>query len=225
LDDADLDRATEALRDPDVRARVLNGLNADLWTRITFAHVPDPHWTWTEGRTLSQVAAEVGREPGEVLLDLLVATRLAASAVIEQPPTTDDASLRALLRHPAHVGGSDAIYVGGHPHPRGWGTFARYLGRHVRELGDWTWPQAMVHLAARPAQRLGLTDRGLIRTGLAADLVVFDPATVADEADYASPRRPASGVDDVVVNGVHVLRDGQLTGRLAGRALTPHPGR
>jgi N-acyl-D-amino-acid deacylase len=167
----------------------------------------------------------VDRDPGEVLLDLLVATRLAASAVIEQPPTTDDASVRALLRHPAHLGGSDAIYVGGHPHPRGWGAFARFLGRHVRELGDWTWPQAAVHLAGHPARRFGFTDRGLIRPGLAADLVVIDAATVVDRADYADPRRPASGVDDVFVNGVPVLRAGQLTGNLAGLPLTPFPGR
>jgi N-acyl-D-amino-acid deacylase len=225
LDDADLDRAADTLADPEVRAKVLSGLNPDLWPRITLAHVPDPDWAWTEGRALPEVAAEVGRGPGEVLLDLLVATRLAASAVIGQPPSTDDASVRGLLRHRAHMGGSDAIYVGGHPHPRGWGAFARFLGRHVRELGDWTWEQAVVHLASHPARRFGLTDRGLVRAGLAADLVLIDPASVADRADYANPREPASGVDDVIVNGVPVLRNGWLTGRLTGRPLTPNPGR
>lgn len=225
LDDTDLDRATQKLADPAVRARVLATADPDLWPRITIAHAPHPQWTWTEGHTLPEVATIIGRDPGEALLDLLVATGLTASAVVERPPSSDDASVRTLLRHPAQMGGSDAIYVGGHPHPRGFGAFARFLGRHVRELGDWTWPQAAVHLAARPAQRFGFTDRGQIRPGLVADLVVFDPVTVTDRADYTQPRLTASGVDDVIVNGVLVLRAGELTGALAGQPLTPNPGR
>src|SRR4029078_5240111 len=93
-------------------------------------------------------------------------------------------SVRRMLRHPAHTGGSDGIYVGGHPHPRGFGAFARFLGRHVRELGDWTWGPPAVHLSSHPARRFGLTDRGLLRRGFAADVVVIDPATVTDLAPY-----------------------------------------
>jgi len=228
LDDTDLDRTVDALSDPTNRRRVIDGLNPDLLTRITLAHVPDPddgqQWSWSEGCRLIDAAAEAGVPAGELLVDLLVHTRLAASAVIEAPPSTDEESMRALLRHPAHMAGSDGIYVGGHPHPRGWGAFARLLGRHVRELGDWTWEQAAAHLASHPARRFGLVDRGIIRPGLAADLAVIDPVKVADRADYASPRVLAVGVDDVIVNGVPVLRDGRLTGRLAGAPLTPHSG-
>jgi len=228
LDDTDLDRTVDALSDPTNRRRVIDGLNPDLLTRITLAHVPDPddgqQWSWSEGCRLIDAAAEAGVPAGELLVDLLVHTRLAASAVIEAPPSTEEESMRALLRHPAHMAGSDGIYVGGHPHPRGWGAFARLLGRHVRELGDWTWEQAAAHLASHPARRFGLVDRGIIRPGLAADLAVIDPVKVADRADYASPRVLAVGVDDVIVNGVPVLRDGRLTGRLAGAPLTPHSG-
>ena len=151
-------------------------------------------------------------------------TGLGASAVVERPPTAGPDAIPALLRHPAHTGGSDGIFVGAHPHPRGWGTFARFLGHHVRERGDWTWPQAAQHLAAHPARRFGLTDRGQLRPGLAADLAVVDPATVADRADYAHPTELAVGVDDVVVGGEPVLRGGELTGALAGRPLRPYPG-
>jgi N-acyl-D-amino-acid deacylase len=221
LDDTDLDKVTSTLAADDVRARVASGLNPDLLSRITLAHVPSPEWAWTEGLALTEAAARAGRPAAEVLLDLLVGTRMAASGVIAQPASTDRAALPMLLRHPCHVGGSDGIYVGGHPHPRGWGSFARFLGRHVRERGDWSWPEAAVHLAAHPARRFGLTDRGVLRPGLAADIAVVDPATVADRATYAQPRTLAVGVDDVIVNGVAVLRDGELTGALAGEALSP----
>jgi N-acyl-D-amino-acid deacylase len=93
----------------------------------------------------------------------------------------------------------------------------------VRDLGDWTWEQAALHLAGHPARRFRLLDRGLIRPGQAADLVVVDPVTVADRATYENPREPAVGVEHVLVNGITVLADGVLTpdGRDAGRALRP----
>ncbi len=221
LDNTDLDAVVAALGRPEVRTRVANGLDPDLLDRIALAHVPSPTWAWAEGLALREVAARVDRAGGEVLLDLLIDTGLAASGVITQPASTDRAALPLLLRHPCHVGGSDGIYVGGHPHPRGWGTFARFLGRHVRELGDWSWPEAAVHLAAHPARRFGLTDRGVLRPGLAADIAVVDPVRVADRATYMQPRVLADGIDDVIVNGAVVLRSGELTGALAGAALRP----
>ena len=132
------------------------------------------------------------------------------------PEAAAERSMRALLRHPAQMAGSDGIYRGGHPHPRGWGAFARLLGRHVRELGDWTWEQAAAHMAGHPARRFRLADRGLIRRGQAADIVVLDPATVADKATYASPREPGLGVEHVFVNGVRVLSGGALTAAARG---------
>jgi N-acyl-D-amino-acid deacylase len=198
-------------------------LKPDLWPRLTLAHVPHPDWAWTEGRRLPDAAAEAGLEPGGLLLDLLVATRMEAAVVIDSPATTTDEGLRTLLRHPAHMGGSDGIFIGGHPHPRGWGAFARYLAVQVRTNGDWTWSEAVAHLSTAAANRFGLTDRGVIRPGAAADVVVLDPATVGDRADYDHPRELAVGIDDVLVAGVPVLREGRLTGNLPGRPLTPYP--
>ena len=105
------------------------------------------------------------------MVELLVADRLQVGCVFERRPPTSEESVRTLLRDDRHTGGSDAIYLGGHPHPRAYGAFGRLLGRHVRELGDWTWPQAVVHLAARPADRFGLAGRGRVREGFVADLV------------------------------------------------------
>ncbi len=105
LDDTDLDRVVATLGEPAVRQTVTEGLNPDLLSRITLAHVPAPQWSWAEGLALSAVAERVDRPAAAVLLDLLVDTGLSASAVIAQPATTDEEALRLLLRHPCHVGG------------------------------------------------------------------------------------------------------------------------
>jgi N-acyl-D-amino-acid deacylase len=189
------------------------------WPRLTVSHAPGLEWA--EGLTMVAAAERAGVEPAEFCRRLLTETRLEAGVVSARPDEGPEGeeSVRRMLRHPSHTGGSDGIYVGGHPHPRGFGAFARFLGRHVRELGDWTWEQAVVHLASHPARRFGLADRGLLRGGFVADVVVIDPVTVADQATYAAPRTLATGVDDVFVSGVRVLAGGELTGAAPGRAL------
>ncbi|HEU5026399.1 MAG TPA: amidohydrolase family protein [Spirillospora sp.] len=222
---ADLDAALDALADPAVRARLERDWfprRADVWPRITLSHVPAGDLRWAEGMTLPDAAERAGRGLGAFCCDLLVATRLEAGCVFAQPPSAIEESVRTLLRHPAQMAGSDAVYQGGHPHPRGWGAFARLLGRHVRELGDWTWEEAAVHLAGRAAARFRLADRGRVEAGHAADLVVLDPGTVADRATYERPRVPAEGVEHVLVNGVPVLTGGVLDpAARPGRALKP----
>jgi N-acyl-D-amino-acid deacylase len=210
---ADTDRTLELLESHPVE------WDGSLWPRITFSHVPGAEWA--EGLSLPAAAAEAGVEPGEFCRRILIDTRLEAGCVLARPdegPRAEE-SVRTILRHPGHTGGSDGIYVGGHPHPRGYGAFARMLGHHVRETGDWTLEQAAVHLASHPARRFGLGARGLIRPGQAADVIVLDPETVADRATYADPRLLATGVDDVLVAGVPVLSGGRLTGATPGRAL------
>ena len=233
---ADVDATVAALTDPAVLDRLHREhfpALADLWPRVTMAAVPTgtaagapeggpaDALAWAEGMTVPDVAARLGLTPAEAAVHLLVATRLRASCVFAQPPTNSPESVRALLRHGAHVGGSDAIYAGGRPHPRGWGAFARFLAEHVRTLGDWTWHDAVTHLSTRPAERFALTGRGVVTPGAVADLALVDPDRVRDEATYEDPRRPASGVDDVLVAGVPVLHDGSLTDALPGRPLRP----
>jgi N-acyl-D-amino-acid deacylase len=236
---ADVDATVAALTDPAVLDRLHREhfpALADLWPRVTMAAVPTgtaagapaDALAWAEGTTLPDVATRLGLTPAEAAVHLLVATRLRASCVFAQPPTNSPESVRALLRHRAHVGGSDAIYApvggGGRPHPRGWGAFARFLAEHVRTLGDWTWHDAVTHLSTRPAERFALAGRGVVAPGAVADLALVDPDRVRDEATYEDPRRPASGVDDVLVAGVPVLRDGSLTDALPGRPLRPGTG-
>jgi N-acyl-D-amino-acid deacylase len=128
-------------------------------------------------------------------------------------------NVRAIMRHRTHTGGSDGLLVGDRPHPRAWGTFPRYLGRYVRELGVLGLEECVAHLTGRPARRLGLTGRGLVREGFAADLVLFDPETVADTATFDQPRQRALGLPYVLVNGVPVIDDDRPTGAAPGGSL------
>jgi N-acyl-D-amino-acid deacylase len=248
---ADFTATLDALTDPGTARRLDDEWSAgggELWDRITLSHVPADELRWAEGMRLSEAARRADLDPAAFCRALLVTTRLetgcvfgyravpssAAAARAEKeghtkaathPEMVADQSMRTLLRHPSQMAGSDGIYRGGHPHPRGYGAFARLLGRHVRELGDWTWEQAAVHMAGHTARRFGLRDRGLVRRGQAADIVVLDPATVGDRATYESPREPAVGVEHVFVNGIQVLSGGALTqaarGTPPGRVLRP----
>ncbi|GAA4837621.1 amidohydrolase family protein [Luteimicrobium xylanilyticum] len=216
---AEPDRTVALLQDPAVRERLRTehfpGL-ADLWARVTMANVPG-ELRWTEGTSLLDVAARLGLDPEDTALELLVSTRLQAGCVFAQPPTNSAGSVRALANHEAQLAGSDAIYAGGRPHPRGWGAFARFASEHVG-AGDWSWADAAEHLSARAARRFGLAGRGTVRVGAVADLALVDPATVRDLATYEGPRTPAQGVDDVVVGGRHVLAGGAL---VDGRPTRP----
>ncbi|MGW0251481.1 N-acyl-D-amino-acid deacylase family protein [Nocardia goodfellowii] len=216
---ADLDGTLEALSDRAVRELLDTQIDDSLWSAFILAHVPTARYRWAEGLPLDRAAAWAGVRPAVFCADVLVESGLDVGIVFDYPERALEDSVRCLLRHEAHMGGSDGIYLGGRPHPRGYGAFARMLARHCRELGDWTWAEAGAHLAARPAARFRLTDRGVLARGKAADVVVVDPHTVRDRATYAAPREPATGIDDVIVGGVPVLAGGRRTGRLPGTVL------
>ena len=222
------DATLARLADPAVRARLraegFVGPQGSL-DDVRLSYVDAPAYRAYEGLTLAEAARRATGEAGpeaivDFVCDVLVASSLAVGCVAAHRQRTE-ADVTALMRHPAMMGGSDGIFAGGRPHPRGWGCFARYLGHYVREARTWTLEEAVQHLAAHPARRLGLVDRGLIRPGLAADLVVFDPERIADRATYADGRQPAVGVDHVLVNGEPVLVAGERTAALPGRALRP----
>jgi N-acyl-D-amino-acid deacylase len=176
-----------------------------------------------EGRTLREaveLAGADGGQPerlGELICTILRASHMAAGCVVPHRRRGEE-DVRALMRHPAMMAGSDGIYTGGFPHPRGTGCFARYLGHYVRE-GMWTLETAVQRLAAHAAQRFGLRDRGLLREGMAADVVVFDDRAIVDRSTFADGKPFAEGVAHVLVNGEVVLHAGRRTAALAGRGL------
>ncbi|MBS1673844.1 MAG: amidohydrolase family protein [Actinobacteria bacterium] len=209
-----------ALRDTCVqRASHSPSLGPDWPEMITLAHIAAPEFAWAHGLTLRAAAAREGADPMEFAFDLLAASRMECSAVMAVHNPRPDGELARIFAHPAHLGGSDGIFIGAHPHPRAAGTFPRYLRRFVRELGAWTWADAVQHLSAHPARRFGLGRRGVIEAGAVADLLLVDPETVADGSTYEHPTRPAVGIDDVFVGGIRVLAAGELTGALPGRGL------
>ena len=123
--------------------------------------VANPDWRWAEGHTVAAAANQAGLPAGDFVCEILAASDMAVGIVAFRPGERTEADVRAILRHPAHMAGSDGIFCGGFPHPRGWGAFARYLGYHTRQLGDYSWPEAVTHLATHAARRFRLTDRGL----------------------------------------------------------------
>jgi N-acyl-D-amino-acid deacylase len=220
------DATLARLGDPAVRIRAAHelevtgsdgchGVPVD-WSTIEIAGVREPANASAVGHSIASIAARDGVTPATAYFELLVADRL-GTGILQH--VGDEDNVRTMMQHPRHTGGSDGILVGDKPHPRSWGTFPRYLGHYVRDEGVLTLEDAIVHLSARPAARLGLTDRGRIAAGTVADLVLFDPATVADRATFADPRRQAAGIPWVFVAGAPVLADSRRTDRIQGRAL------
>ncbi len=217
------------LRDPKVRADLLENWfpalenNPDLgpeWPdNLTLAHIASQDYDWAHGLTVRAAASKAGVDPATFALDLLAASSLAVSAIMMVRNQRQYEDLAKLFTHRAHVVGSDGIYIGKHTHPRAWGTFAKFLRLFVRERGDFDWSTAAVHLSGRSAERYCLNDRGKLRPGYVADVVVVDPTSVTDMADYDSPRIDAIGINDVFVCGQQVLADGNLTGINSGWGL------
>jgi len=186
--------------------------------KIRLGFVAAPEGKQHEGRTLEEAAASEGKDLGTFVCDLLVASSLAVGCVAPHRERGEE-DVRSLMRHPAMMAGSDGIYCGGCPHPRGCGCFARYLGHYVRETNTWSLEDAVAHLSGHAARRYGLKRRGFLQIGMQADVVVFDPSTIADESTFEAGRKLAVGMDSVLVNGTPVLQAGERTSYLPGRAL------
>ncbi|MCD0446549.1 D-aminoacylase [Glycomyces sp. A-F 0318] len=214
----------ERLADPEVRARIVheldvtgtdgaNGVPAD-WARYEITGVTRPELREYVGRSVAE-AAEAQR-PAEFYLDLLVRDDFGTGCLMH---VGNEENVRAIMRHAVHTGSSDGVLAGDKIHPRAWGSFARYLGHYTRELGLLSVEECVAHLSGRPAAVLGLTDRGLVKEGCAADLVLFDPETVDARSTFDEPRRQAAGIPYVFVNGRAAVADGERTEALAGRSV------
>ncbi|MBM3218913.1 MAG: D-aminoacylase [Candidatus Rokubacteria bacterium] len=172
-----------------------------------------PEW---EGRTVATLATNWGVDTEGAAQRVLDGEGDACWVVVF---TMDERDVKAVLAHPTTMIGSDGVPTGGNPHPRLYGCFARVLGRYVREEKVLELPTALHRMTGMPAAKFQLLDRGTIRPGAYADLVVFDPARIDDAATYTEPRQAPTGIRAVYVNGAAVARDGRHTGARPGRGL------
>jgi N-acyl-D-amino-acid deacylase len=175
------------------------------------------------GKTLGEVARMRGKDPIETIMDLVYEDHSRVGTVYFM---MSEENIKKQLRQPWVSLGSDAAsmapegpFLRSSTHPRAYGNFARLLGKYVREEKVITLQEAIRRLSGLPSTNLGLDHRGLLKEGMFADVVVFDPATISDRATFENPHQYSVGVKHVFVNGVQVLKDGEHTGAKPGRAL------
>ncbi len=210
-----------ALADPARRAELLAGerLTDDYLQNLYLGCLPG-RFAELAGKSVVTAAADDGEPAGPWVLDLLLRTRLMVGAQLDRPGMADD-HLAWLARDDRQCAGSDGIYLGQHPHPRGYGAFSRLAGYYLTDGRDTGYQQLARHLATNSADAYGLKDRGRVAAGMAADICVIGPGGIVDRASYDAPREEAAGVDLVIVNGVIVWRAGQpVPGRSPGQFVT-----
>lgn len=217
------DGIQERLRDPQARSRIREHLDQQFnqtpgRSRAVFVDTQTGRYI---GQSIHEAAGEAGLPVADFALQVLEDEHPYALMVYHHGTTPEEQaeSIRATIRHPAMMVASDGMYHGLSAHPRGFGTFARVLRLAVREMGAVSLEEAVWKMSGFPAERFGIAERGLLREGYAADVVVFDPATVADRATWDEPQLEPVGVDVVIVNGQVVAEEGVPTGALPGRVL------
>jgi N-acyl-D-amino-acid deacylase len=211
--------ADDGIRDrlrTELGARGAAYTSAAGWADIRLGAFTRPDQLRWESRTLADVMEETGHDAVDAICDLLLAEDLRVTQVTSGPWSE---TLPHFVRHPVGMVGTDSTFLGAKPSPRTYGSFPRILGQFVRDERLLSLEEAVRKMTSAPAARLGLSDRGLLRNGLAADLVVFDPARVRANATYDEPRQYSDGIEYVAVNGELVVDGGTHTGALPGRAL------
>ena len=223
------------LRDPATREKIAAEvrIDSDTWEnlylaagspdKILLAGFKSEKLKPLTGKSLAEVAKMRGKDPIETIMDLLSEDESRIDAMYF---LMSEENVRKELAKPWISFGSDeasqapeGVFLKSNPHPRAYGNFARVLGKYARDEKVLTLPEAVRRLSALPATNLGLDHRGFIQEGMFADVVVFDPATIADRATFDKPHQYAVGMKHVFVNGVQVLKDGEHTGAKPGRAL------
>jgi N-acyl-D-aspartate/D-glutamate deacylase len=228
------DKMLERLTDPSIRARArqeietkLDGwenlLMATTFEGIQIASLPRELDQSIVGKRLSEVAGERKMDPWEVYFQLLIESGGRIGALYHMMSEADVATglqySKVTIGTDSSALRTEGVLAQGAPHPRSFGTFPRVLGKYVREDKLMSLQEAVARMTGRAADQMGLRDRGLIRVGHMADLVVFNPATISDTATYQRPLQYPTGIEHVIVNGVPVLDPKGLTGARPGRPL------
>jgi N-acyl-D-amino-acid deacylase len=230
-----IEKMLARLRDPNIRRQLKQEITIDSkeWENIylgsggapgvLIGSVINSDLESMQGKRLSQIAEEQGKDPLDALFDLILADHGQTGAIYFMMSEDD---LRAAMRAPfvsfctdSGARANDGPLAGSKSHPRGWGTYPRILGRYVRDEGLLTLPQAIHKMTGLPAARVGLRDRGLLRPAFYADLTIFDPKRVLDRATFEMPNQHPDGIKFVIINGQISVDEGRRTPALAGRVL------
>jgi dihydroorotase/N-acyl-D-amino-acid deacylase len=233
-------RLVERLKDPAMRARIRKDMTStgkdsagedwdNEWQEIPgpeaiqIAVVQNPELLPLQGKKLSEVAALWKEDAIDALCDILIKDNAFTDVAVFG---MDEPDVRLALKQPwvsidndSQGTSPDGLLGKEHPHPRAYGTFPRILRKYVREENQLTLPDAIRKFSALPAQRMRLIDRGVLKQGMWADVVVFDPATIRDKATFENPNQFSEGMEYVLVNGVPVIAGGKMTGALPGKVL------
>jgi len=216
------EKASQILNDPAERQKIIDNLSLrDNWGNLVIASLENEADQQFIGKSVSQAAEILGVSPAEAALGLLERNQ-GVVQIVNFAISEDD--VRTVMSVPWVMAGSDGSAINaktakGQPHPRSYGTFVRILGVYVRELRHLRLEEAVRKMTSLPAARLGLQDRGIIREGMRADLVLFDADTVKDRATFTAPHQYPTGIQCVVVNGVPVVENGEHNGNLPGMVL------
>jgi len=225
----------DRLKDPAMRARIRKEMETpsaqwdNEWQEIPgpeailVSVVHNPQLSELQGKTIADIAKLSNKDPIDTIFDLLIADE-AFTSVAVFGMSEPDVSLAlqqpwVSIDNDAHGAGPDGLLGKEHPHPRAYGTFPRILGKYVREEEKLSLEDAIRKFSALPAQRMRLVDRGVLKKGMWADIVIFDPATIRDRATFENPNQLSEGMQYVLVNGVPVIDNGKQTESLPGRVL------
>ena len=226
--DGGMSKLIGRLKDKDIRlsmkAETLKKVEGYGWDKIVISNVQKEKNNHLVGKNIGEAAAQANSDPYEFVCDLIVDEGQDVSHI---GFGMNEETTEAVLKHPLAMLGSDGSSLapygplsGGKPHPRNYGTFPRFLGHYVRERKILTLSQAIKKISSMPASKLGLRNRGSIRPGNYADIVVFDPNNIADKATFIDPHQYPVGIDYVLVNGTVVVDHGKHTEKLPGKVLS-----
>ena len=190
---------------------------------VMISTVGDPALRKWEGKNLVEIGKEMGKDPRDAAMDLVIADRSETSVIISIMREED---VRLALSSPMISIGTDSgaraedgPFSKSKSHPRAWGSFPRILGKYVRDEQLITLEDAVRRFTSRPAMRVGITDRGILRPGMKADVTIFNPATVRDVSTFVDPNHYSQGVEHVLVNGVAVVAGGKITDGRPGQVV------
>ena len=228
IQDADTREILNRISDPLLRQQIKNELATGTqwenqamlvgWEHIVLCEAESRSGRSYVGKSFAEIGSAMNLDPADAMMDMLVHEQAGGMAIVYYGSEND---VERILIHPAQMIGSDGL-IGEHPHPRTYGCYPRVLSRYVREKQLLPVEHAIRKMTSFPAQRVGLRDRGLLREGYKADLVVFDPTRIQDRATYEMPKQYPDGIDFVVVNGVVTVEKGNHLEERAGEVIRKH---